>query len=294
MGQNLQAVLPTVIEVFGLVAIAYLYARRVRFDAAPATRIGMDLLLPCLVFSAIMESRVDVREFGTVAAATLIQIAAGLLIGWIVLRLLGWQMRRELLMPIAFVNSANIPFPLLLANFGTEGLSRGVLCNMVTNLVIFTVGILLLHGAGRQRDALRQPALWATVLAALLRLLHIAPPDMIMRIPRLAGMAAIPLLLVLFGHALAEARLTAVRTAAVATLVRYLSGGVGLALTLWLLRPTGLLRQVLILYALLPSAMINVMLTQRAGRDARAVAAAVVLTTLVAVLLLPLILAYGR
>ena len=294
MTESLRTVLGSVVEVFGLVGIAYLYARRSRLDRTATLRIGMDLFIPCLAFTAIIDSRINARELGIAAAATLIQIGSGLLLGWIVLRLIGWREQRELLMPIAFVNTANLPFPLLLANFGTEGLSRGVLCYTVTNLTIFSVGILLLHGGGRLREAFREPALWATVLAGVLRILHVHPPEMLMRVPRLAGLAAVPVMLVLFGDALAHTRLTSLRQAAVATCLRYASGAAGLMLMLWLLRPEGMLRKILILYALLPPAVVNVVLTQRAGRNAQAVASSVLLATLVSVIVIPLVLALVR
>ena len=160
------------------------------------------------------------------------------------------------------------------------------------SLRIFSVGLLLLHGGGRLREAFREPALWATALAGILRLLKIEPPEMVMRIPRLAGMAAVPLMLVLFGDALSRTRITSLRTAAVTTLFRYASGAIALAITLTLLRPEGMLRKILILYALLPSAVVNVILTQKAGRDAESVASAILLATLVSVVLLPLILIF--
>jgi predicted permease len=138
--------------------------------------------------------------------------------------------------------------------------------------------------------------LWATVLAGLLRLLGVRATgeEIWMRVPQMAATAAVPTMLVLFGDALARTRLTSVRPAAVATFLRYASGGLALFATLTLLRPTGTLRKVLILYALLPSAVVNVVLTQRAGRDAQSVASAVLLATLVSVLLLPVLLAMLR
>lgn len=292
MSENLNLVLASIIEVFGLVGIAYLYARRFRFDTHATMRIGMDIFVPCLAFTALMESNINVSELSIAAGATLIQIGSGLLIGWLGLRLIGWGEKRELLMPIAFVNSANIPFPLLLANFGSDGLSRGVLCYMVTNLTIFSFGLLLLHGGGRLREAFREPALWATALAGLLRLLRIEPPEMVMRVPRLAAMAAVPLMLVLFGYSLSKTRLTSFKTAAVAVVLRYASGVVAILITLTLLRPEGMLRKILILYALLPSAVVNVVLTQKAGRDSESVASTVLLATLVSVILIPLILIF--
>ena len=294
MSENLRTVLSSVVEVFGVVAIAWFYARRLRPDLASTLRLGMHVFIPCLAFSAIIDSRIEARELVAVVVATLIQIGSGLLIGWIGLRALGWRDRRELLLPIAFVNSANLPFPLLLANFGTEGLSLGVLSYTVTNLAIFTVGILILHGGGRSREALREPALWATILAVALRVFHVEPPDVVMRVPRLAGAAGVPVMLFLFGDSLSRARLTSARPAAGALVLRYASGAVGLTVTLLLLRPEGLLRKVLVLYALLPAAMVNVVLAQKAGRDAESVSSAVLLTTLAAVVILPLVLAFVR
>jgi malate permease and related proteins len=291
MNDNLRTVLASVIEVFGIVAIAWFYARRLRPDLGSTLRLGMHIFIPCLTFAAIIDSRIAAHELMAVTVATLIQIGSGLLIGWIGLRMAGYRDRRELLLPIAFVNSANLPFPLLLANFGTNGLSLGVLSYTVTNLAIFTVGILILHGGGRTREALREPALWATLAAVALRVLRIQPPETLMRIPRLAGAAAVPVMLFLFGDSLSRARLTSVRPATVVVLLRYASGGAGLVLTLLLLHPEGLLRKVLFLYALLPAAMVNVVLAQKAGRDAETVSSAVLLTTLAGIVILPLILA---
>lgn len=294
MNENLEIVLASVIEVFGLVGLAWFYLRRRKLDLTPTLQLGMHIFVPALAFAAIMDSKIQASEFAVAAAATLFQIGSGLVIGAVALRLVGWQARRELLLPIAFVNSANLPFPLLLANFGNEGLSRGVLCYTVTNLTIFSIGIVILHGGGRLREALKEPSLWATIAAGVLRLLHVHPPETLMRIPRLAGAAAIPVMLFLFGDALARARLTSTREAVFATVLRYASGAAGLILTLTLLNPEGMLRKVLILYALLPPAVVNVVLTQKAGRDSQAVASTVLLASLAGILILPVVLALIR
>jgi predicted permease len=101
-------------------------------------------------------------------------------------------------------------------------------------------------------------------------------------------------MLVLFGDSLARARLRALRPALVITGARYIAGALALLVTLPLLKPTGLLRTVLVLYALLPPAMINVVLVRSAGRDDEGVAGAVLLGTLLALVVIPLILALVR
>jgi malate permease and related proteins len=292
--QPLATVLTSCAGVFALLAGSWLYARKMRPDLAGTTRIGMHVFVPCLAFQAILDSRLTGAAFATAAGATAIQIGCGVIAGLVALRLAGQRDRSEYLLPVAFVNAANLPFPLLLANFGPDGLSIGVVCYTVTNIGIYSLGIVLLHGRGQLRRALDEPALWATAAAAALRLAGVRLPEPVLAPVRLAGSAAVPLMLVLFGDSLARARLSAVRPALLITAARYLGGAAALLITLPLLKPTGLLRTVLVLYALLPPAMINVMLVRSAGRDDEGVAGAVLVGTILAVITIPLVLAFVR
>lgn len=294
MNENLRVVLASVVEVFGLVAIAFVYARRLRPDLASALRLTVDFFLPCLIFTSILDARIAAPEVRTLVLGTGIQIALGLGLGAIGLRFAGRGGRRELLLPIAFVNSANLPFPLVLANFGPEGLARAVVCYLVTSVSIYSIGVMLLHGHSNARAALREPTIWAAALALVLRFLRADVPEVALRVPRLAATAAVPLMLVLFGDTLARAKLTSFRDAALATALRYGTGLVALACTLKFLAPEGVVRQVLVLYALLPSAVINVILVRRAERDPESVASAVLLASLLSVAILPLVLAFLR
>ncbi len=294
MTAGFHAILGSMLEVYGLVACAWLYARRFRPDLTDMLRLGMHVFVPALTFVAILDAHLELRDLSAVTAATLIQIGSGLFLGWIALRLAGWKSERELLLPICFVNSAYLAYPVMLANYGQEGLSRGVLSNTVTTVVMFTVGVLLLHGRSRIGRALREPVFWAVCAAGLLRILRIHPPDLVLRVPRLAAGAAVPVMLVIFGAALARTRLTSLPKAVLGTVMRYASGAAGLVLALRLLHPTGILRSVLIVYALLPSAVINVPMTEEAGRDAETVASIVLLASLVSVILLPIVMAMIR
>lgn len=290
----LTTVLASCAGVFALLAGSWLYARKMQPDLSGAVRLGMHLFVPCLAFQAILDSRLTGAAFATAAGATAIQIGCGVLAGLVALRLARRRGGSEYVLPAAFVNAANLPFPLLLANFGPDGVSIGVVCYTVTNVSIYSLGIVLLHGKGQLRRALREPALWATVAAGILRLTGVRLPEPVMAPVRLAGSAAVPLMLVLFGDSLARARLSAVRPALMITAARYIGGAVALLITLPLLKPTGLLRTVLVLYALLPPAMINVVLVRNAGRDDEGVAGGVLMGTLLAIVVIPLILAFVR
>ena len=142
------------------------------------------------------------------------------------------------------------------------------------------------------RRALAEPALWATTAAGVLRLAGIRLPEPALAPIRLAGAAATPLMLVLSGDSLARTRLRALRPALVITGARRIGGALALLMTPPLLKPTGLLRTVLVFYALLPPAMINVVLVRGAGHDDGGVAGGVLLATLLALVVIPLILAF--
>lgn len=292
MNDNLRIVLGSVAEVFGVVLVAYLYSRRFKPDLDDAIKLVTWVLVPCLVFTAILGSAVQTDEVRDAVFATLLQLGVGLGIGWAVLRLVGWQERRELLLPITFVNSANLPFPLLLANFGSEALSYGVICFMVTSAAVFSVGLAILHGKSDLRATFREPVLWGTALALGCKAASFEPPDVVLRIPRLLGQAAVPMMLVLLGDSLSRIGLGSLREAGLIVALRFGTGALALWATLSWIRPEGVLRQVLILYALLPSAVINLVLARRAGRPAAGVASAVLLSTLASALLLPILLAF--
>jgi predicted permease len=294
MNSNLTTVVSSCAAVFGLLGVAWLYSRRTRPDFRGTLRLGMDLLVPCLAFTSILDSRIAPAAFGIAAGATAMQIGVGLLAGLLLLRAIGRPDCRDLLLPIAFVNSANLPFPLLLANFGQDGLAVGVVCYTVTNLAVYPAGVLLLRDRAEMRSAFREPALWATAAAGLLRLLEVRPPEAFMQAARIAAAGAVPIMLVLFGDSLARTRPAALRLAVPAVLARYLSGLAAMALTLAFLRPSGLVRPILILYALLPPAMVNVILVRNSGRDEQATAAAVLIGTLLAVGVIPAVLLLAR
>lgn len=291
MSEDLRIVLGSVVEVFGLVGLSAWYCTKTKADLSGAMRLVMQFFLPCLVFTSILEARLEPREAITLSLATALQIGIGLALGYLILRTFGRAHRPDLLLPIAFVNSANLPFPLVIANFGHEGLARAVVCYLTTTVSIYTLGQFLVQRKSSFVSFLREPTVWGTAVALAIRALPVEVPEMALRIPRLASTAAVPLMLVVFGETLARTRVTAFGDAALAAVARYLTGLVSLAVALLVLRPEGMVRSVIVLYALLPSAVVNVMLVRRAGREADGVAGAVLFASLVAVAILPVVLA---
>jgi hypothetical protein len=117
------------------------------------------------------------------------------------------------------------------------------------------------------------------------------PPRWLANALETLGLMAIPIMLLALGVSLARlapGKLTVSGTVAVLRLALGFAGGYGVALLFGL---DGAARGVLIIQSAMPAAVFNYLWAQVYGRDSAAVAGVVVISTLLAFLLLPLILA---
>jgi predicted permease len=283
-------VLISAAQTFGVVALGYIYGRLKGPGAKELTEVTMAVFVPALALTAILDAEIDPRVFGKAATAALMIIGLSAAGAWLGLRALGWKQRRGILLTVAIVNSANIPFPLISANFGPEGLSLAVLCYVVTNIVVFTVGIGWMSGTANPKALVREPAFIATAGAVIMKFANIGLPPGVNEMAHLAAEGAIPAMLVLLGQTLAGVRMREVRSSLVAVLFRYVFGFIGGVVAVTVLGLTGLLRDIVLFYSLLPSAVATSVIAKRYERDSELVATTVLLTTIVAVVVLPLVL----
>jgi hypothetical protein len=285
-----RTVLVSSVQTFGVAALGFLYGRLRGPHAETLTDVTMTVFVPALALTAILDAEIDAASLGLAASAVAIIVAASFAGGWLGLRLLRAQGARGLLLAVAVVNSANIPFPLVSANFGPEGLSLAVLCYLTTNVLLFTLGIAWISGKTRPDRLIREPAFLATVAAVVMKLAGAGLPAGIDDMVRLAGAGAIPSMLVILGITLSGVRLIGLRSAFAAVGLRFGLGLAGGILAVSVLGLRGLLRDVILFYSVLPSAVINTVFAKRYGQDPGLVATAVLLTTLLAVVILPLLL----
>lgn len=255
------------------------------------TRLAMTLAVPCLIFTALMNTRIEPAALTQVALASVAAYGGLTLVFWglvIVLRL----DRRSYLAPLIFGNTGNIGLPLALFAFGETGLSIAIVVFAVMAIWSFTFGVWLVAEGGSPLKVLREPLVPATLLGALFLWQGWQTPEWITRSLELIGQMAIPLMLITLG--VAVARLT--------------PGGIGRAIWLSLVRVVicvvaGVLAArgfgldpvagaVLVLQVSTPVAVTSYMLAAKYGADADAVAGLVIVSTLLSVASLPLTLAF--
>jgi predicted permease len=217
------------------------------------------------------------------------------LLGWILLRAMKLEIA-SYLPPLIFPNNGNMGLPLCLFAYGQAGLALALGSFMVMLVATFTVGLVLVTRSegglwARMAEITRQPVIYAMLIAVLLLVTDTELPRWIANTLDLLGGIAIPLMTIALGVSLATLEIRSWQRSLFFSLVR-VGGGLMLGvLVCELMGLTGISRNVVLLQSAMPIAVFNYLLALRYQRHPEEVAAMVLVSTLVAFIGLPFLLA---
>lgn len=278
--------------VFALAAIGFAWVKRgMDYPLVFVTRMTMSLSVPCLIFVALMETRIAPEALAALSLASLAAYGA-IALATAALLALARLPQRTYLAPLIFGNTGNLGLPLALFAFGQSGLELAVVVFAVMAILSFTFGVWLVSGGGSPLKALREPLFWATSLGALFLWQGWQTPEPLTNTLRLIGQMAIPLMLITLGVAVAQLEIRGIGRAFVLSLLK---GGLCAALAWGVAQGFGLspeARAVLIVQTGTPVAVTSYLLAEKYGADSKSVAALVVVSTLLSVIGIPLLLAW--
>ena len=286
----LTQILGIVVPVYGIVLVGFVYARRHAPDLRAANRLNLDVFTPALLFDVLSAKDFQLTAYLDLAAAGSVIVLGSGLIAWAASRPLRID-PRTLVPPIMFLNSGNMGLPLAVLAFGPSALPAAVVLFMIENLLHFTVGVRILDREARIAGMLRMPLVLACLLGIAASLSDLRPPAAIGEGIHLLGQIAIPLMLFSLGARLTEADFTHWRAGLIGALLRPTAGLLLVLPLLWLLPLDGDLPALLILFAMLPPAVLNYMFAERYGQQPEIVAAIVIWGNLASLFVIPLTLA---
>lgn len=248
-----------------------------------------NIATPCLVFSALTKLEVAPAALAQMFFAGLAALASFAAIGAAVLALTR-QSLRAFLPAITFPNAGNLGLPLVLFAFGEEGLALAVAYFTMVSVGQFTFGVWIASGEAQPWRLLRTPVLYAVAAALIFVISGAAPPRWLANTSALMGGAAIPLLLLSLGVALARLKVPELPRSIALSALRLGAGlGIGLALAeLFALGP--LASGVLVLQSAMPAAVFNYLFAERYGNSPEQVAGVVLISTLISIATLPVLL----
>lgn len=284
-------VLSVVAPVFLVVALGFALGGRHGFEIRTLSNLALLVASPALMLSVLSGVELDASRWVALSGGTLC-IAAGTAALAGLYRLLSGA-GRGVLLPAVFFNGGNMGLACARLAYGQEGLEAGALIFVTIALLTSLFGIWIAKGENGLVEALRLPLLYGAAAGIGLSVSSLELPRVLMEPIHMLGAMAIPLMLLTLGVQLRTLRLQSVRHAAVAVAVRMLGGFACALLFVRWLGVDGLDRDVLLLYSVMPPAVMNAVIAQRYGTDPDLVASAITLGTLASVLAIPAILLFN-
>ncbi|MCA8879150.1 MAG: transporter [Rhodobacteraceae bacterium] len=294
MDAVLHHLLGVVVPIAICVLVGFSLARlEIPFDRKMVGKLVQTVGYPTLIVSHLSAGHVDLPAFLAMLGAAFAMVAAFLLISALLLTLLGLPLR-VFLSPMSLNNVGNVGLPVASLAFGAAGLSYSLAFVVAVLLGIFTYGSWIPKGSVSFREVATSPVIYAIVIAlALLACGTALPTPVGDALGILAGLA-IPLMLLTLGHSLATLQVGAfARGALLAILHLVMALGIGFGLST-AFHFTGTERGVFILMSVMPVSVATYLFVELYAPDrAPEVASLILVSTILTVVVLPLVLAYG-
>jgi hypothetical protein len=199
---------------------------------------------------------------------------------------------RTYLPPLIFGNTGNLGLPLAYFAFGDEGFGYALVIFAIMGVYSFTFGIWVVSGGGSPFKVVKEPVVAATLLGALFLWQGWRTPTFLTNTLELVGQMAIPLMLITLGVALARLSPRHVALPSILSIGKVvICVAIAWMVGLWFKLPP-VAFGVLVLQVSTPVAVTSYLLAEKYGADSDAVAGLVVASTLLAVVTLPLTLAF--
>ena len=263
------------------------------------TWLVINVFLVASILSSVLAmdaSSLSAKEFGTIMLLLWVTYVLIYLISGVIVRLLPIKGEKgpqlELLM--SAVNTLFITLPVVETIYGAKGAFIVALGCIPFNVIIYTYGIARLRGSReggfRLKDILSTPLL-ATIAATILFLLRVPVPAPVKGILSAISSATVPLSMLLVGSSLGNIKLSkALRDKSMLLLVgeRFLLAPVITYFVMMLFGADPMLRNIMVITAATPSAIIVTALSLQNGMDGEYPSEGILLTTLLSMITLPL------
>ena len=284
-----QALVQTISPIFSIILVGYAIGKLKKVEVQPFIDLIVYIAGPCLIFTSISRSTINLTDFTLLAGAALAIILIMMSASFLVLKLTHSN-KTGLYLPLVFGNTSYLGYPVALFTFGMAGLSRAVVFDMINSLVIFSLGIYIVSHKHELLEAFKIPLLYAVIVGLTVNLAHIPVPDVLFTPLEMIGMITIPLALLVLGYKLTEIRISAAKIAILAALFRICGGFAVALMIIQLLSIEGLVRDIILVQAAMPSAVMSMILAAKYNRDASLVASVVLITIALSMISIPLIL----
>ncbi|ATH76574.1 AEC family transporter [Halomonas sp. C22] len=283
-------ILATLLPVFLIAGCGAAYGRYRSPDIGSLNTLNMELFVPLLVFAVLADRQAPLADYAWLATAAAVVVLGSGLVLWPVAKWLSLDIK-VFLPPMMFNNSGNMGVPLLVLAFGPEALPAAVVVFIIEMLLHFSVGLYMLDPRTSLWRMLRMPIVAASVAGLLVNVGGVALPSWLLEAMHMLGGICIPLMLFALGVRLLEIDFSDWRTGLLGAVLCPLSGLVVALPLMWLLPLNSLQTAVLLVFAVLPPAVLNYLVAEQYKLEPHKVASLVLIGNLGSLVVMPLALA---
>lgn len=304
-----------ILAVFGLIACGYVARKRGIVSAQGTTelaRLTTDIIYPALIFVSITRlSAGDLLSNWALPLLVMVIALVGLLLGLLAVRLTTPAPRattKAFLFHCLMNNYLFLPLPLVLFIFGEHGVALLVFSSVGYELILWTLGVFLFTNDARFLERLREllsPPFVTLMLSlfwvgardtfGLVATGHLAAlGESLVFIAQILGQATVAIAVIVAGSRFAVLKANTMLNHRI-----WLLSAIRLLLVPLLLIPVlhylpldEMVRGILIIIAVMPSAMVSVLFSERYGGDSEFIAGGLLLTHAWALITVPLFLAW--
>lgn len=275
---------------FTVVLAGYICARRTSINMGPINRLNLDYFSPALVFASLVNMPLGSKQVNLISASLIAVILPGLLM-WLLCRIYRLELK-VWVPPHMFRNSGNLAIPLFVYTFGEMVKSDAVLLMVVSTCLQMTLGLFIVSGANKQgiKQLLKMPIIYATILALTLNLSGVQIWQPLFAASSLLGESAIPLMLFSLGSQLIYLNRSGLRIGLASTATSLLTGAITFTVIQFLIPLAHIEQQMMVLFTMLPPAVMNYLLAERYKLDGSTVAAMVLYGNFLSLFTMPILL----
>ncbi|MDC5804999.1 AEC family transporter [Vibrio europaeus] len=286
-----QQVVGILFPVFALVVVGYSVGRWLKPDFKPINRINMDAFTPALVFSSLVAMPLDTQQVPLLTASLVAVLLPGLVMIPVCklskLRYKAWAP------PHMFRNSGNLAIPLFTYTFGDTALASAVLLFVVSACIHISLGLALLSEGNPFKQIIKMPIFLAASTALILNLSGIGVWSPLYEATVLLGQAAVPVMLLSLGAQMCNMRMSGLKVGMLCTLQSLFTGAIAFAVIYFFIPLPTMQLQMMVLFTMLPPAVMNYLFAERFQIEPTKVASMVLFGNFFSILTLPLLLGFA-
>lgn len=286
------AVLEICAPVFLLTTLGIFWAKSGNeYNIEFITKLVMNLAIPCLIFIALMQTKINSETLTKIFFATSCVLIMITLTMFCVVKILQLNLR-TFFAPLIFANSANLGIPICLFAFDITGFEYAIFIFSIMAVYSMTFGVWVMSGGGSPVKLIKEPLVVSVIIGMLFLFNDWKTPDFLTDSIKLVGQMAIPLMLLTLGFTVGKLKSSGFLQLIFPSILKFLLCLMCALTTVFLFDLERIPAAALIIQVTMPVAVSSYMLAEKYESNPDRVAALVIVSTMLAIVYIPFTLAF--